>query len=369
MTWFNRQTPTPQQQVTHAIDKLERSNALIVRLAHFFAFALIIATSIASLISLAADLLIAVLAGHGTVATDASVAITLLLVMAMDVGMVLAATYIRIGRQRGESLRALSGHLSIMVIVALLEAGTYTYMLFLYEHPHNWISWVLIIARGFAVPLLSIYLSMAQEITVKTEDIARLTEVVSGVGLLRDLVEQANDNAAPLDKKIAVYRAAATLSPAQRAKLDAMYLAVTGQPMPRMIDAPRIVESMVNEGTDTASPRQSQPLAFNRRPDAVKAPSGQGKRASEYDIDSSELKAYILPPGVELDTMGTQEALSMTLGTSTGALSEALRGSGLDYYPPEPGQAKNAKNWQVWQILALVESERLTLPSNIQRAA
>ncbi len=284
MAWFKRKQPNPQEQVTRAIDKLERSNALIVRLAHLFAFALIIATSVASLISLAATLLIAVLAGHGNVATNASVAITLLLVMAMDTGMVLAATYIRIGRQRGESLRALSGHISIMLSVALLEAGTYCYMLWKYENPSNWISWTLIVARGFAVPLLSIYLSMAQEITVTTSDIARMTEVFSGVGLLRDLVSEANNPDATLERKIAIYRAAATLSEAQRAKLDAMYAAVGNEPMPRIVDAdpqPLIVAPVAFTTPPSENAPTVEPLFTSAAPVAPDAPRMRPKKASK----------------------------------------------------------------------------------------
>lgn len=237
MAFLRRRKLTPSEQVDRSIDALERSNHFIVRAAHTFAFLLIIATSIASLIALAGDVVKQVSQHGGDVPTDASIAITLLLVMAMDTGMILAATMIRIGTQRGYGPRKLWGHAVIMLVVALLEAGTYTYMLALYEHPQNGVSWALIIARGVAVPLLSIYLSMAQRITVNTDDIARLIEVFSGVGLLKDLARDANDPDAPLDHKIAVYRAAATLSPAQRAKLDAMYVAVSGHPMPRIVDA------------------------------------------------------------------------------------------------------------------------------------
>lgn len=224
--WNKQETISPQEQVTQAIDSLERSNAMIVRIAHVFAFLLIIATSVASLISLAATLVIVVLAGHGTVPADASIAITLLLVLAMDVGMVLASTYIRIGLQRGETAKQLWGHFVILLVVSLLEAGTYTYMLVIYEKPDTWQAWALIIARGFAVPVLCLYLSMARRITVNTQDIAVMIEIFSGVGLLKDLAQSANDPTAPLDRKIMIYRASATLSDAQRAKLDAMHIAV-----------------------------------------------------------------------------------------------------------------------------------------------
>lgn len=248
---FNRRKPlTPSEAAVRQVDKsiasLERSNHFIVRAAHTFAFALIIATSVASLVALAGQVVQLVVRTGGNVPVDASLIITLLLVMAMDTGMIYAATMIRIGAQRGQGIRQLWGYGLIMGMVALLEAGTYTYFLALYEHPANGVAWALVIARGVAVPALSIFLSMAKRITINTEDIARLIEVFAGVGLLKDMARDANDPTAPLDHKIAVYRAAATLSPAQRSKLDAMYVAVTGRPMPR------IVEATIEEITDTA---------------------------------------------------------------------------------------------------------------------
>jgi hypothetical protein len=237
MSFWNRRTQTPQEQVTRAIDAIERANKGMVTLAHVFALLLVIATSVASLISLASVVLLIVLSGQGSVPQDTSIIITLLLVLAMDSGMLLASSQIRIGLQRGQTLRSLGGHVALMLFVALLEAGTYSYMLVLYEKPQTAIAWILIIARALAVPALSIYLSMARRNTVTTSDIAYLTELYSGVGLLRDIAEAANDPTAPLDRKIAIYRAAATLTTEQQAKLDAMRAAVTDDNPPRIVDA------------------------------------------------------------------------------------------------------------------------------------
>jgi hypothetical protein len=251
---FKRRQPTPQEQVSRAIEKLERGNLFILRASHTFAFLLIIATSVASLISLASEDVTAITSGQGSVPQDASAVIVLLLVAAMDTGMLYAATSIRIGQQRGQAWGQLRGHLAIMLTVACLEAGTYTYMLWKYENPTTWEAWALIVARGVAVPILSVYLAMARPITVQAEDIAHMTERFTGLAVLKNLVTTANDPDLPLARKLEIYHASATLTPAQATRLNAMHAAVTGQ----------VIDSTISpvEDHSEAPQRVTEPLAL-----------------------------------------------------------------------------------------------------------
>ena len=100
-----------------------------------------------------------------------------------------------------------------MFTVAALEASTYGYMSWLYEHPHNPVAWALILARASAAPLLSIYLSMARPLPVTSRDILYQVELASGKGVIRDAVTVANDANAPLADKMALYGASALMSP------------------------------------------------------------------------------------------------------------------------------------------------------------
>ena len=110
---FARRKRTAADAVALSLHQLEQQNAGLVRLAHFFAFLLVVATSVASLISLAGDTVSAVilaLRAHPDtlkVPIVASICISFFLVLAMDTGMLLAAGQIRVklARKAGFAIR------------------------------------------------------------------------------------------------------------------------------------------------------------------------------------------------------------------------------------------------------------------------
>ena len=227
---FRRPPPDPVQA---ALDKVERQNRGMLRAAHTFALLLVIATSVASLISLAGDLVQAVFTTHHfTLPQATSLVITFVLVMAMDTGSLYGAAMVRVLRGRRAPRSEQMVHLGIMGIVSALEAGTYTYMLVLYERPHDLATWLLVVARGLSVPLLALYLAMAQPISVTPADIARESELITGKAVLKALVTLADDPNAKADnlsRLLAMYAASADLSAAQRDKLKSMFYAAQGQ--------------------------------------------------------------------------------------------------------------------------------------------
>src|SRR5262249_3379630 len=147
-----------------------RQNAGLVKLAHLFAGLLVVATSVASLISLAGDTVQAVIQeirlhpDQLRIPILASIVLTFFLVLAIDTGMLLTAGQVRVKLIRKARFVEMGFDLFLMGSVALLEAGTYCYMLWTYEHPANQVTGALIIARAIAVPLLSVYLVMARPV-------------------------------------------------------------------------------------------------------------------------------------------------------------------------------------------------------------
>src|SRR5690349_2871502 len=95
-----------------------------------------------------------------------------------------------------------------------------------YEPPGTGAAWALILARALAAPLLSVYLSMARPLPVTSRDILYQAELAAGQGVIRDVVEVASDQGAPLAEKMALYGAAATMTAHDRARLDSMIEAV-----------------------------------------------------------------------------------------------------------------------------------------------
>ncbi|MBA3822457.1 MAG: hypothetical protein H0X24_00975 [Ktedonobacterales bacterium] len=214
--------------VALALKQLEQQNAGLVRLAHFFAGLLVIATSVASLIALAGDTVQAVVSeiqhhpDQLRVPILASICITFFLVLAMDTGMLLAAGQVRVKLARHAQMGSMAFDLVILIGVAVLEAGTYCYMLWQYEPPANQLAGTLIIARALAVPLLSMYLVMARPVTVMPGDILHLASLASGTGFLHDVADIASNKMLPTkatQRKMRMFAAASQLTPAQRTSL------------------------------------------------------------------------------------------------------------------------------------------------------
>src|SRR5690349_11821892 len=95
-----------------------------------------------------------------------------------------------------------------------------------YEPPGTGAASALVLARALAAPLLSVYLSMARPLPVTSRDILYQAELAAGQGVIRDVVEVASDQEAPLAEKMALYGAAATMTPHDRGRLEGMIEAV-----------------------------------------------------------------------------------------------------------------------------------------------
>jgi hypothetical protein len=216
--------------VAEQLRDIARQGSSMARLAHACAFLLIVLFSAGSLVALGGDALASIAtewqAGRLDIPAAISVGVSTLMVLAMDVGMVYAASMLRLLNSRNAEDREKRVHQLVIAVVAILEAATYGYMSWRYEHPATWAAWALILARAFAAPLLSVYLSMARPLPVTSRDILYQAELAAGQGVIRDVVEVASDAGAPLAEKMALYGAAATMSQHDRARLDGMIEAV-----------------------------------------------------------------------------------------------------------------------------------------------
>jgi hypothetical protein len=216
--------------VADQLRDIARQGSSMAHLAHACAFALIVLFSAGSLVALGGDALASILAGWQVGRVDVpaaiSVAVSTLLVCCMDVGMVYAASMLRLLASRRADASERRVHVAVMVVVAVLEAATYAYMSARYEHPAGVIVWALILARAGAAPLLSVYLSMARSLPVTARDILYQAELAAGQGVIRDVVMVAADAGAPLADKMSLYGAAAVMSASDRMRLDGMIAAV-----------------------------------------------------------------------------------------------------------------------------------------------
>jgi hypothetical protein len=206
---------------------IARQGARMAHVAHVCAAALLILFSAASFVALGGDTFAEIqtrwTTGHEVnVAAAISLSVITLMVLAFDVGMLYAASMLRLLATRRAGLGEQWLHVLVMVSVAAIEAATYCYMAWRYEHPATALAWALIAVRAAAAPLLAVYLSMARPLPVTARDILAQAELASGAGVIRDVVREAQDASAPLADKIALYGASAVMATPDRARLAGM---------------------------------------------------------------------------------------------------------------------------------------------------
>lgn len=221
LTWLRRGALDP---VAEQLRDLERQGAGMARLAHLAAFALVLVFSAGSLVALSGEALTALLdsATRGALDVPAavSIAVSTLLVVAMDMALLVAAATVRMLRLRRQEGAAL--HVAVIVGVSVVEASTYAYMSYLYDRPASWAVWALIAARALSAPLVAVYLSLARSLPVSARDILAQVELATGRGVVRDMVRIAGDSAAPLERKLSLYSASSVMTPEDSARLAAL---------------------------------------------------------------------------------------------------------------------------------------------------
>lgn len=258
-------------EVNGALKKIEQQNRGIVRVANGFAYLLIVATSVASLISLGRDTvkhLTWPITGDSFPSVCGTV-ILLTLVMAMDTGSLFAAAKVRTLMGRDDGSREIYMHVAIMIGVSAMEAATYIYMMFLFETPHDGVTGSLVVARGLAVPVLALYLALARPMTVTTSDMAHQSGLITGKAVLSGLIELAVDPGADtsqLARNIAMYAAAAPMSEKEKLRLRNMYRAATDAvvDIDALLGLPPMVQPLAlppgNEGTGNGDGQNDGPL-------------------------------------------------------------------------------------------------------------
>ncbi|HEU5347001.1 MAG TPA: hypothetical protein VFU63_00180 [Ktedonobacterales bacterium] len=218
---FGKRDPVEAQ-----LRDIARQGTFGAMVSHFFATLLIILFSAASLIALGADSMRAVLASlsHGTLDIPNAVAtgVTALLVPAMDVAILRAASKIRLLATRRATKSEMALHIGVVVIISGIETCTYCYMAGVYEHPESGVAWALIIARAMAAPLIGVYLAMDRPHPVTSRDILAQVELGAGAGVIRDVTVIANDADASLDRKMELFGASAVMRDGERDRLQSL---------------------------------------------------------------------------------------------------------------------------------------------------
>ncbi|HUY75321.1 MAG TPA: hypothetical protein VMV29_01020 [Ktedonobacterales bacterium] len=216
-----------RDEVAAQLKEVANQGRGLARVAHFFAFLLIILFSLMSLVALSSDALIYIVGQYQThgmsarIIPDAiNVAVAVALVIVMDTGMLIAASTLRTLRARRAPLGDMWLHAAILTSVALIEAGTYLYAAWEYDQPHTLPAWVLLAARAIMAPILGVYLSMANVTPVGARDVLHHVELGVGTGFLRDAIRIANDADAPLAHKAHLYKAASVMTAADETRLN-----------------------------------------------------------------------------------------------------------------------------------------------------
>ncbi len=262
--------------VADQLRSLARQGATTAKVAHGFAGLLIVLFSAASFVALAGDaftrFLVGWRAGQVDIPSAISVAVSLLIVPAFDMGMLYAANIVRIMATRRTPRRDMAVHAGVIFVTCCVEGAAYIYMSAVYEHPTTIPAWAIISVRGLTAPLLAVYLAMARPLPVTARDIMYQGELTSGAGMLRDVAAAANDPNASLSDKMALYSAAAVMTAEDRWRLDSMIAVVQGQR--------RMVEGALATGMTLPAPLTPGPL-----------PTGPGTPSSSNVENEPETQA------------------------------------------------------------------------------
>src|SRR5260221_3821745 len=195
--WLGDSDPVETQ-----LADIARQGARMAHVAHVCAAALLILFSAASFVALGGDTFAEIQtrwsAGHElNVAAAISPSVITLMVLAFDVGMLYAASMLRLLATRRAGLGEQWVHVLVMVSVAAIEAATYMYMAWRYESPSTALAWALGVSRAAAAPPLAVDLSMAPPPPVTARDTLAQAGASSGARGLRDGGAGGQDPRAP----------------------------------------------------------------------------------------------------------------------------------------------------------------------------
>jgi hypothetical protein len=306
VSWWNRFFQE-KDEVSLTLSDLRKQGSSRARVAHFFASLLVVLFSAGSLVALGNDALSAVLeqwrADHTlNIPSTITLAVTFLMVVAMDMGLIHAAGMLRVLAARRAQFGERWVHIGVMIVVSALESGSYAYMSWKYEHPVSLVAQVLISARAIAAPLLAVYLSTARAVPVTARDMLAHAELSAGSGVLRDIVHAANDRSIDLPRfayKMKLFGASAVMIPEDRARLQGMIAAVA--------EGIGSVDhgAHTQAGTlsaDTAKPfSRVEPLEPSKSPSNVKPPTGPGSPdASPVRADDAVAEKATTPATIRL---------------------------------------------------------------------
>ena len=217
-------TYTPSDDVAAQLRDLERQGGGMARLAHLCAGLLLAAFSLGSLISLSLAAFYKFMAewniGRFDMPDAINMAVNVLLVLAMDIAMLYAASVIRIFSAAGAPPREQRIHRVVIAVASVVESTTYLYMLWRFDRPTDLWLWGIGFLRALSAPGFAAYLSMARALPVAPRDIMYHSALASGKGVVRDVATLSADPTAPLEHKVRIFRAASQMSPTDRSRLD-----------------------------------------------------------------------------------------------------------------------------------------------------
>lgn len=281
----------PSEGVAAQLRDLDRQGGGMARMAHAAATALLVAFSLGSLITLSYAALQEFIGewnrGIFDVVAAVSLAVSLLLVISMDIAMLYAASVMRMRASTGASWREFKTHIAFMAGACILESLTYWYMIVRFDNPASKLLAVIAIGRALAAPLYASYLSMARPLPVTPEDVAYQTSLHSGHGLIRDVAHLAANPDAPLHRKVRIYKASSRMTPQAAAQFAGIIEAVS-EDAPAAIVPPLEVAAPVAPQGPTRPP--TGPGSPTARPRELGTASGRSARHTAPAVVSLEAR-------------------------------------------------------------------------------
>ncbi len=224
LTRLKRWIVGSRDPVDQQLHEVARQGAGMVRLAHFAGALIIISFSLGSAVGICSTLIDGITRNGpltwAALPLDIAFGVSLLMVFGMDIASLYAAFVVRLLFTRRSPWGDYVWHVAMIVFASILESGTFAYMSWRYDNPAVMAVAVLILVRAIGAPIFALYLNMARQIPVGTSDMQYHSFLASGKGVIREVINIANDHTAPLAHKVELFAASYPMSDRERQSLD-----------------------------------------------------------------------------------------------------------------------------------------------------
>lgn len=277
---WQRKPLTDSEKLDRKIARIERENEQTVKWDHRIAKLGVATIAVAALFGMASSSVVDLITGKIDARSIILLVSALIGVIVMNRSLLSSARNMRRAETRDEAVAPID-RIKTYTIMSI-EALSFGYMLWIFEHPSNFVVWALLIARAAAIPYTAVDLELQREMALDIVDMNVISQIGQGIGLMRDQVRKSYDHNVPSLLKIENYRAVAHMS----TKLEGMF--------DRLAGASRTYDHWQAHGEVKLLDRHGNPLAMSGQTVTIETPQ-EGAKPTILQRFTAKAKGKIQP--------------------------------------------------------------------------